>query len=142
MSSEERGYYGISFPFRLGVKGGVVMSGTSALDSPHIEESIMQILNTTMGERVMEFNVGTNISMGLFEPNDESVNTLIKYEIVKALETYEPRIEVTQDDITLENVDDGHKSYVLVGINYRVIDFANTEHSISIKLGGNNNGEQ
>ncbi len=138
----EKGYYGISFPFRLGVKGGVVMSGTNALSSPHIEESIIQILNTTLGERVMEFNVGSNVSYAVFEPNDESAQTLIKYEILKALETYEPRIEIGQDDIQLESVDRGNESSIIVNLRYRVLDFANTEHNISIEVGGNHNGKQ
>lgn len=137
----DKGYYGISFPFRLGVKGGVVMSGTSALESPHIEESIKQILNTTLGERVMEFNIGSNVSYAIFEPNDESAKTLIKYEILKALQTYEPRIEVTEDDITLQSADDD-QSGIIVSIRYRIIDFANAEHNISIEIGGNANGKQ
>lgn len=140
--SSEKGYYGISFPFRLGVKGGVVMSGTTALSSPHIEESIIQILNTSVGERVMEFNTGVNLSSSLFEPNDESIVTMIKYEILQALETYEPRIEVTLDDINVSSSEEGNPSLLVVEINYRVLDFSNTEHSISVTLGGTNNGNK
>lgn len=139
--SSNKGYYGISFPFRIGVKGGIVMSGTSAVNSAHIEEGIIQLLNTSIGERVMEFDTGVNISSALFEPNDESIIALIKYEILKALEAYEPRIELENDDIEIQSVEEGGRSYVQVTLTYRVVDFANVEHTISFKLGGADNGK-
>ena len=53
MSSIKK-YTGISFPFRIGTKGGVVMSSTSPTEVPHIVESIKQILTTAFLERTME----------------------------------------------------------------------------------------
>lgn len=132
-----KGYYGISFPFRLGVRGGVVMSGTSALDFQHIDESIKQILNTKVGERVMEYNFGSNVSTALFEPDDLSIQTLIKYEVLKALQTFEPRITVTDKDISI-NSDNDH-NIIYVNVNYVVKDFANESHTTNVKLGGEKN---
>ena len=44
-----KGHYGISFPFRVGVKGGIAMSGTYVNFARHIEESIQQIVSTRRG---------------------------------------------------------------------------------------------
>ena len=42
----KQGFTGISFPFRVGVKGGVVMSTTNEREVPHIIEAMKQILLT------------------------------------------------------------------------------------------------
>ena len=42
----QSGFTGISYPFRISNRGGVVMSTTSRHDPSHISESIQQIFNT------------------------------------------------------------------------------------------------
>ena len=64
-----KGHYGVSFPFRIGVKGGIAMSGTNVNSARHIEESIQQILSTRRGERVMEtffYLIRTMLAMAAF----------------------------------------------------------------------------
>ena len=77
----EQGYTGISFPFRIGVKGGVVTSTTSTREVPHIIESMKQILRTFKYERTMEYHIYSEVDTDIFEPNDISTHTLLQYQI-------------------------------------------------------------
>ena len=79
-------FTGISFPFRIGVKGGVVMSSTNTQEVPHIIEGMKQLLLTRPMERVMEYQVKSEISTFVFDPNDASTRALIEYEAQKAIE--------------------------------------------------------
>lgn len=127
------GYNGISFPFRIGNKGGVVMSSTSLLEVPHIVESIAQILGTHFGERVMELDFGSGIDTQIFEPNDTTTHNLIKYEILQALKKWEPRVEVKQEDITVFQQDEK----IYARIEFVVISYQ-TKHTAVVELGGEN----
>ena len=131
------GYTGLSFPIRIGNKGGLKMSTTSPTEFTHIEESIKQILSTSLGERVMELHFGSSISSHIFDPTDDSSYSLIKHEIVEALNKYEPRIEVTNTDITLtESIDDQTgKNFLYVTVQYKVIKY-NRSGSVDVNLGG------
>lgn len=115
----QSGYTGISFPFRIGVKGGIVMSSTSLYSVPHIEESIQQILGTRLRERVMELYFGSDVDSQIFEPNDLTTHTLIKYEIVEALTKFEPRIKVEEKDLILHS--ENEKLYV--ELTYEVVSY-------------------
>lgn len=131
------GYTGLSFPFRLNSKGGLKLSTTSPTDFSHIEESIHQILNTQLGERVMEIYFGSNISTHVFDPSDISSYNLIKFEIVQTLNQFEPRIEVEPEDINLQDSLDEltGKNFLYITIQYRVIKY-NKVSSTNVMLGG------
>lgn len=134
-----KGYYGLSFPFRVGVKGGLAMTGTNYLESPHIAESVEQILNTKVRERVMEA-IGCSLSTFIFEPSDESSVNLLKYEIVEALNEYEPRIKIEINDVDI-NLLDINSGILNVSIAYTIKDYTNATHTITIQLGGENNAK-
>ena len=81
----EKPLRGISFPFRVGNKGGIVMSEVNSADTSHIEESIEQILCTNFGERCMKYEYGANLEDLIFNAQDVSLLALIKYQIKEAL---------------------------------------------------------
>lgn len=122
------GYTGISFPFRIGVKGGVVLSSTNIGEVPHIIESIIQILRTSKYERVMESNIYSEIDTDIFEPNDVSTYTLLEYQINDALTKLEPRIEVKQ--VQIEEVEDK----IYADITFKAISYDLTQ-TIKVKVG-------
>ena len=80
-----KSYTGLSFPLRLNSKGGLKMSSTTPTNFRHIDESINQILRTSVGERVIENYFGSSVSYHIFDPTDDSSYSLIKHEIVEAL---------------------------------------------------------
>lgn len=131
------GFTGLSFPFRLNSKGGLKMSTTSPVDFSHIEESIHQILGTQIGERVMELYFGSEISTHVFDPSDASSYSLIKYEIIQALNQFEPRIEVESEDIDLTDTLDEltGKNFLHITIQYKVIKY-NKSGSTNVTIGG------
>lgn len=91
---------GISFPFRVGVKGGVVMSEASSTSVAHMVESIQQILLTRPMERSMSFEIYSDIDAEIFSPNDTSSHTLLEYQVRKAIEYLEPRVVVSSVQVS------------------------------------------
>lgn len=124
----ERGYKGISFPFRIGVKGGVVLSTTNAQEVPHIIESMKQILRTFRYERTMESHVYSEIDTRIFEPNDASTHTLLDYQIRDALARLEPRIKVL--NVYCER--DGESVYAT--IHFEVLSY-DSDYTSRLKVG-------
>lgn len=122
-------YKGISFPFRIGVKGGVVMSVANINDFTHIDESIEQLFRTRPFERTMEQDVYSELDTSIFEPNDESLATLIEYQITNALERLEQRIEIQDVEVFSED------STVFATLTYTVPEFNNNIHVVTIKVG-------
>jgi hypothetical protein len=84
-------YVGISFPFRR--------SSTSlparATDHDLIRQSLVQIVSTTKGERVMRPDFGTNIIHYIFDNNDDLLAELIRSDVFSAVGRYEPRVILT-----------------------------------------------
>lgn len=132
----QSGFTGISYPFRVTNRGGCAMSTTSRTDPTHIEESIQQIFNTNFLERPMEGgDIYTSVSMLLFEPNDESLQAVLKARMVQDLERLEKRVECDEDDIEFRvDVDSNGVEYLYANITYRIIRY-NTFFTSKIKVG-------
>jgi uncharacterized protein len=79
---------GFTFPLRVNVQGSVQLSS----DAPNLEESILIILRTELGERVYRPNFGSRLSELAFEPMNVQTLLLIRLYIEEALELWEPRI--------------------------------------------------
>jgi phage baseplate assembly protein W len=122
-------FTGISFPFRIGVKGGVVMSSTNTQEVPHIIEGMKQLLLTRPMERVMEYQVKSEISTFVFDPNDASTRALIEYEAQKAIEDVMGDI-VDVKSVTASSTDTS--IYVLVV--FKAKSYTET-YSVNIKVG-------
>ena len=84
-------YMGISFPFRRGASALPVQ----ATDDDLIKQSIIQIIMTKRGERVMRPDFGTNIISFIFENSDPLLEELIRTEVFGAIGRYEPRVVLT-----------------------------------------------
>lgn len=65
-----------------------------------LESSVRMLLLTAKGERLMEPEYGTNIRRILFELNVNGIESAIQEEIVSALATWEPRLQL--ESITVE----------------------------------------
>ncbi len=135
------GYTGISFPFRVGSRGGCVMSTTSETDPTHIIESIKQIFGTNYLERVMEPEVYSELDNLLFEPNDETLQAIIQRNIEDAIERLEERVEIASDGMVFKSVqrDDGI-CYLFVDITFTIIKYE-TQFTQRFNLGEVSNYE-
>lgn len=82
-----------------------------------IKESIMIILGTSKGERVMRPDFGCGINELVFAPNNTSTATLIIFYIKEALLKWEPRIEVLKVNA---EPDETEQSKLIITIEYMV----------------------
>ena len=130
----QSGYTGISYPFRISNRGGVVMSTTSKNDPTHIAESIQQIFNTDFLERPMEADVYSTITSLLFEPNDITLQQILKNRIVENLERLESRIQCTEDNISFEVEVENDLEFLYANITYKILKY-NTYYTSKIKVG-------
>ena len=134
----QSGFTGISYPFRVSNRGGVVMSTTSRTDPTHIAESIQQIFNTNYLERPMESEIYTTVTSLLFEPNDIALQQVLKSRIVDDLDRLEQRIECDEDGIEFEVEVEDDVEFLYANITYKIIKY-NTYYTSKIKVGEVNN---
>lgn len=129
-----KGFTGISYPFRVSNQGGIVTSTTSSNNVAHIEESIRQIFGTSFLERVMESDIYSSIDASLFEPNDVSLQQVIKAQIVEDLSRIEERIELSEDDVDLsvETTEEGE--FLFATITFLVTKYQ-SYFSTTVKVG-------
>lgn len=104
-------FKGMAFPFQKGATGLPAAAG----DADLIKQSLIQIIQTGRGERVMRPNFGSGAMSFVFEPNDIMLQTLISSDIGSAIATWEPRVLVRNIIVTKDGDDQ-----VLVTINYFV----------------------
>ncbi len=83
---------GLAFPLGINVQGGLQFSS----DTQSIEESIVIILRTGLGERVYRPNFGSRLSELVFEPMSIQTLLMIRLYVEEALQMWEPRIVVKQ----------------------------------------------
>lgn len=91
-----------------------------------IRESIMIILGTAKGERVMRPDFGCGINELVFAPNNTSTATLITHYVQEALLEWEPRIDVLNVSV---NPDEIEPNRLNIFIEYRIIT-ANTKNNL------------
>lgn len=104
---------GISFPFKIDREGRMVMSSLE----DHIRESIILILNTAKGERVMRPDFGCGLQELVFSNIDASTTALVKHEVEEALIRFEPRIDLINVQVMRSTE---QKNVLDINIEYRV----------------------
>ncbi len=94
-----------------------------------ILESIMNIIATEPGERVMYPDFGCSLRKYLFEPIDEITSGYIRKEIFTSVEKYEPRIE--RLEVIVEPNEDENSYNINIIFQMKVL---KTQKSISFSL--------
>lgn len=104
---------GVRFPFRPGLDGG--FSLIEAEDN--LDQAIILLLSTALGERQMRFEFGSDLPRMIFEPITSA--TLVELEEAAriALRDWEPRIIVRQ--VTAEP-DPDLESKVLLAVTFDI----------------------
>jgi phage baseplate assembly protein W len=82
--------------------------------SDKVRQSLVTILETEPGERIMRPDFGCGLRRYLMKPNTVATRALIQREVEQALRTWEPRIEL--QEVRVEEGDD--PALVLVEIEY------------------------
>lgn len=82
-----------------------------------IKQSIKNLVLTSPGEKPFQPLVGSRVNNLLFEPLDGFTADAIRDEIINTINQYEPRVELTQIDVT--PIYEGNK--LNVTIEYRIV---------------------
>ncbi len=104
---------GLSFPLRTDARGQIVL----VTGSEDTDQSILIILRTRPGERVMRPTFGCRANELLFEPYSAATVSLLQNYVIEALRMWEPRIEVLNVDVVKDEAGDG---VLLTEIEYMI----------------------
>lgn len=104
---------GWSFPVDVDVDGKVTYSA----EELKIQQSVLLILGTARGERVMRPEFGSRLHELVFATIDSSTKSLVSLHATEALVQWEPRIDVLRVAVRGERSGPG---VLMVEIEYRV----------------------
>jgi uncharacterized protein len=111
--SEEFIGRGLAFPLGIANGGGLALVSRTR----EIEEAIRIIIATSPGERPMRPEFGCGIHDYVFAQADGTTAGLIADEVTVALERWEPRVEV--HDVRVD-VDDVDRAVLYVSVSYEI----------------------
>jgi Bacteriophage baseplate protein W len=103
---------GIAFPLHVNEDGLIAMN---ALED-HVHQSILLILQTAKGERLMRPDFGARLSDLTFEPVTQATMTLAEHYVKEALTRFEPRIVILKVEIT-RNLHEQDRESILRAVN-------------------------
>jgi phage baseplate assembly protein W len=104
---------GWAFPLKTTHDGRIALSEYEA----GIRESIILILGTSKGERVMRPDFGCGIHDYTFSTIDTASLALIERSVREALTLWEPRLELKEVEISTKQAGEGK---LIITINYEV----------------------
>ena len=116
--------------FPIGKVGSPVVIGE---DLSEVFSSLLQILNTKKGERVMYPGFGSNLRGLLWEPHDVFFRQTLGYEIRRAINQWEPRV------ILLSTVYDPNPimldlGILIISLELRVVNNPRSSQNVLIPL--------
>lgn len=103
---------GFATPMQTNVRGGI----QSARDAEKVRESILTLLGTQYGERLMRPTFGCNLKTLVFAPNNLATASLAQHYVREGLLTGEPRILL--DDVTVDT--DNVHGRLVIHVRYRL----------------------
>lgn len=111
----ERKFLGTGWKYPVGVEVDGSISRSSYEEN--IRESIMLILGTAKGERLMRPEFGCSIHEYAYSTMDTLTRRMIENAVYEALVAWEPRIEVNEIKTLTEKASEGK---LLINIDYKV----------------------
>jgi phage baseplate assembly protein W len=114
-TSHTADFLGRGWKFAVAVANGSIVASEG---EEKIRESILIILGTSKGERVMRPEFGCGINDLVFEVNSTATTTLVAFHVKEALQKWEPRIEVLNVFVSPDEV---KREQLNIEIDYEVI---------------------
>lgn len=111
----EKEFLGIGWKYPVGVEANGSISRSSYEEN--IRESILLILGTSKGERLMRPEFGCSIHDYVYSTMDTLTRRMIENAVYEALVAWEPRIEVNEIKTLTEKALEGK---LLISIDYKV----------------------
>src|SRR5262245_21951303 len=104
---------GWAFPLSLAADGSLA---TAAYEED-VRQSILIILGTRRGERVMRPEFGAGLEEFVFEPVSLTTREALKRRVEESLVDWEPRIDVLRVEVS---TDPAQRDRLLISLSYRV----------------------
>lgn len=99
-----------------------------------VRQSLLLLLSTTPGERVMRPRYGCDLRRLVFSPNDNTTAGLAQHYVRRAVEQWEPRVRVHRVDA---RPDDGRDDLLRIVLEYEILASRRTESlALSLNLTG------
>ena len=100
--------------FNVDATGRLAMvSGNDA-----VRQSLLLLISTVPGERVMRPDYGCNLHRLVFSPNDETTAGLAMFYVRQAVEQWEPRVEIVRVDA---HAHPDLAEHLAIQLDYRVV---------------------
>jgi phage baseplate assembly protein W len=100
---------------QLTPRGGIDL----ATDDQAVRQSILLLLSTRPGERVMRPEYGCHLQKLVFAPNDDTTAGIAVYYVRRALQQWEPRIDILSLDAA-RNTDLNNPNQLIITLEYQV----------------------
>ena len=126
--ADENQFIGLTLPLIL--DNGQAASTKTTLEA--VKQNVLNLLNTEMGERVMQPNLGIMLKRFLFEPFSDEVVNNIGNSIIEAMDYWMPFVQI--NDI-LVNMSTSLESTLEISINFSLKKDPQTVESIQINIG-------
>jgi phage baseplate assembly protein W len=109
---------GVAFPLQVDRRGGIAL----ASDETDVDQAIQLILSTAPGERPMRPEFGCGVHDFVFDTIDAATAGRLETEVRRALDRWEPRIDVVSVDMSVEPGPGGGMvdELVVIEITYRL----------------------
>ena len=104
---------GMAFPMAVDGEGHVLLNSYE----DHVRQSILLIMQTVKGERVMRQDYGAGLQPLVFEPAGPAMAAMVQHEVKQALVRNEPRIDVLGVDAT---IDPSQPGVLVINVKYQV----------------------
>ena len=129
---DEDVYIGLDFPlYRGDDRSGNFASTSTTLEA--VKVNVRNLLQTELGERVMQPNLGIRLKQFLFEPFDEDIKIAIENSIIDTFSIWLPFVTISALDVEMSDANiNTLKIFVEFVLN---IDTTITE-SVQVTIGG------
>lgn len=107
-------FLGRGWAFPLATQAGKIALSANEVN---IQESILIILQTPKGQRLMRPDFGCELDQLVFAPNNAATISLAKYYVTQSIDAWEPRVELQNVEVTISNAE---PNKLLIAIDYIV----------------------
>ena len=119
---------GLKLPLVL--DNGTLASTKTTLEA--VKVNVLNLLNTELGERVMQPKLGVKLKQFLFEPFDENVVLQIKYVIIESMNYWLPFVIVNDIQVEMSVTE---RSTMDIRVNFSLKKDPNKHESIQVIVG-------
>ena len=124
---------GVDLPFTKSNTYGYFSPTLTTVDA--VKNNIKSLLNTNVGERFFQPNLGLNLKKYIFEPATEDTNLLIEDEIVGSFRKWLPFVDIKDLKITNEETDMIGKNKIYIKILFGIQRNNQSLDSIEVTIG-------